>query len=63
MKFRVKLTEDYLKIWDDDTPTNEVWLEVRKSNAVRITDNRDLVLKRFNLAQFLNGKVTFLKSF
>lgn len=53
----MKLSEDHIRIWDEDTPTSEVWVEVQHANGVRLTDRHDLIVRRFNLAQFLNGKV------
>lgn len=53
----MKLSEEHLKVWDEDTPTKDVWLEVQRAYNVKLTDNRDVVLKKFNLAQFLNGNV------
>lgn len=67
---RVPLSEANLRVWDVDTPTDEVWIEVRRlrrdadesddsagGGGVRVTDRRGITLKRFSLAQLLNGKV------
>uniref|UniRef100_A0A915DY13 Chondroitin sulfate proteoglycan 4 n=1 Tax=Ditylenchus dipsaci TaxID=166011 RepID=A0A915DY13_9BILA len=54
---RIQLSELHLRVWDDDTPTHEVWMEVQSAQGVRITDKKGRVLTRFNLAQLLNSKV------
>ncbi|KAI1706317.1 cadherin-like domain-containing protein [Ditylenchus destructor] len=54
---RVQLGDAHLRVWDADTPTPEVWIEVQRTQGVKITDRKDHVLRRFSLAQLLNGKI------
>lgn len=54
---RVQLTGRHLKAFDVDTPTQDVWIEVRKQLGAHLTTNEGVKITRFSLAEYLNGKV------
>ncbi|CAD5206846.1 unnamed protein product [Bursaphelenchus okinawaensis] len=51
------LTEKYLKIWDLDSATDKVWIDVVEERNAHLSDNDGNSIKQFTLAEFLRGSV------
>ncbi|KAI6207840.1 hypothetical protein M3Y96_00051600 [Aphelenchoides besseyi] len=54
---RVQLTSRHLKVWDVDTPTHDVYIEIQKQEGAYLCTKDGTKITRFTLAQYLNGNV------